>query len=363
MYQPYRGQRSRRRRRIRNIIIIVLSLLVIAGTVFLLFFQEHMIYSADGIRFEPPWGKGDTQTQEPENGGTVTGDGPAGDGQGGAQEGNDGAQEPVNAPQNRILALPAARLGDAAYMTQVVAMLENNRLSGAAMPYKDAAGAITAAETLAAPVQALHTAGKQAVAIVNAFNDNGYARSTPAAALRNVAGNAWRLPDGNRWLDPASDAAMAYVTAQLQACKDMGFDEVILQGFGYPREGNLGRIAYGEAYAAGAQRADLLARRLSELQAAMAPMKVSVVVDDATAQGGLNEASGQDVAKLYAAAAAVYVPMAVQTETSGDSIRTILGRLTGGETAKIVPMYTDQALAASLFAGEQSLYFTLNEPF
>ncbi len=360
MYHPYRGRRAQRRRVLRGVLIALLSLFIVSCIIFLLFFQRMSTVTLFGHTLMWP-GHGQTQTQKPED---------AVDFQ--VVEGQNNTAKPETPPETqtpavtqpsvtRTLEIPSDKLADSAYLAQAAQLKASGKLTHAAITVKDADGTAIGADTLRAPLAALKEAGFQTTAVVYAFRDNAYAKQTAAAALQNVDKKAWRLPDGKRWLDPASDEAMQYLTAQVQACKDAGFDEIVLRAFGYPPEGVLGRIAYGDAYAAPAARADLLAQRLTALAAAAAPVKVSVVADDPTAQDGLNGSTGQDVAKLYQAAHALYVPMAVQNETSGDSMRTIIGRLTGGDTAKLVPMYTSAALAPTLFAGEDALYFTPSE--
>ena len=360
MYQPYRGARARRRRMIRNILITVLCLFIVLCLAFLLFFQNKDSVQFLGMTITFPWGHtdggGPQQGEQDMNFEILDGE------NGNATEDGEPAPPAPAAETPQLLELPAGKETDAAYGAAVVSALTRQGMTGAAITVKDAEGALLPAdEALSAQLAALHAQNLTASAIVYAYPDNAYAKQTAAAALQNVDHKAWRMPDGARWLDPASEEAMGYLTSVVQRCKDAGFDEVILRGFGYPTEGNVARIVYGDAYKTGAQRADLLAQRLTALREAAAPMKLSVVLDDATVQGGLNERSGQDVAKLYAAADRAYVPMSVQTDTSGDSIRQIVGALTGGDTAKLVPMYTSASLLPTLLAADSPVYFIPSE--
>ncbi|NCB28591.1 MAG: hypothetical protein EOM63_02355 [Clostridia bacterium] len=359
MYHPYRGRRAQRRRVLRDVLIALLSLFIVACIIFLLFFQNTSTITLFGHTLTLP-GRGQTQ----EKGETAQKQHDKVDFQV-VEDRKDAAQPQTPAvtqpTATRTIEIPADKLADSAYLAQAAQLKTSGKLTNAAIMVKDATGAVVSADTLKVPLATLKAAGFKTTAIVYTFQDNAYAKQTTAAALKNVDKKSWRLPDGKRWLDPASTEAMQYLTAQVQACKDAGFDEVVLRAFGYPTEGSLGRIVYGDAYATPAARADLLAQRLTELATAAAPVKVSVVVDDPTAENGLNQKSAQDVAKLYKAANAVYAPMEVQSETSGDSIRAIVGKLTGGDTAKLVPMYTSAALAPTLFAGDSALYFTPSE--
>ncbi|MCB6366185.1 hypothetical protein LI291_08375 [Intestinibacillus massiliensis] len=360
MYRPYRGQRAQRHRRIRNCILVLLALLVVAGAVFLLFFQDRMVYSSDGVHFDLPWGKAGTQDD-----GNV--DVPldiegGGEGQDTPPDGGAAPAPLAVSATPKLLEVPVGRLGDEAYLGQVKALHAQGAINGVAIVVKDAAGNLAwggTPDTLAAAVQAFQADGLPVTAVLYAYQDDARAAADETAALHRTNGNVWRAADNTRYLDPGADAANAYLSGLVQQLSGMGFQEAVLRAYGWPAEGagRLDRIRYG-GYADPAARSAKLAETLEALKAAAGGMELSVCIDNPTAENGFDQPSGQDLAALTPGAARIYVPMVVQTATSGDSIRTIVGRVQGADTAKLVPMYDSAELAASLFAGSQPVYFS-----
>lgn len=381
MYRPYRGQRALRRRRILYFILILFALFILAGAVFLLFFQDH---SDNGIHVNFPWRKPavsaqtDKQTPaDPASTDTVTQ---------GSADGQENAVVPAEqspavtvSPTPKLLEIPADKLGDAAYLAQVQALHEQGAINGAAIVVKDENGALIwkssfagvqgtaieskATDALAQAVQTLQADGLSVTAVLYAYEDNLYAGQNNAAALRNSSTKkTWHMSDGSPWLDPSSETANAYLTALVQELRDMGCNEVVLRGFGWPAEGTgrLSRIAYGD-YKDAQARSAKLAETLKTLKAAAGTMEVSVCIDDPAAESGINKGSGQDLGALSSEAARIYVPMVVQTATSGDSIRTIVGRVSGADVSKLVPIYTSSKLAKTLLSGNGAMYFSPSE--
>lgn len=354
MYHPYRGKRARMHQMLKSILIALLCLFILACIVFLLFFLNKDTVSIFGRELTLPWSQAARDGQQPD---TIPDDELNFE----ILPGENGEQTPepppaVADPVAKVIEIPAGKAHDAAYIAQV-AQLSQKGFTTAAITIKDQTGSVTGVDGLKPSLDTLHAAGMQVTAIFYAYEDDTYAGQNKAASLQNTARDSWRTGDGKRWLDPASAEANAYLAGNIRACKNAGFDEIVLRSFGWPAAGRLDRIVYGESDT-GAKRADALIASYQTLAAEAAPTKLSVMVDNPTVEGGLSEASGQDLAKLYAAAARVYVPMAVQSETSGDSIRTIVGRLTGDTAEKLVPMYSDAALAPSLLASTNAFYFT-----
>lgn len=362
MYKPYRGQRVQRHRHVRNIILILLALFLIAGTVFLLFFQDLIDIAGNKI----------AAIQKPATVQEASGD----DTQTESSGGVDAAIPSPVAP--KILEIPADKLADSAYLSQVQSLQKQGAITGAAIVVKNPDGSLlwkpavtevqntaidkAASDALPAAVKTLTEGGLPVTAVVYAYEDDMYSGLRQDAALMSTTGKHWRSPQGARRLSPASDAANAYLAALLGELRNMGCSEVMLRGYGWPATGNgrLDRVVYG-AYSDAAARAKKLTEQLSAFQTVAQKMKLSVCIDDPTAPNGLEQNSGQDLVSLSPIATHLYVPMTVQTETSGSSIRTIIGKLPGAEPSKLVPMYTSAQLAKTLFRGEASLYFAPTE--
>ena len=55
----------------------------------------------------------------------------------------------------------------------------------------------------------------------------------------------WYDANGGAWLDPTNPAVLSYITALSTECAELGFDEILLDWFCYPVEGDLEAIANG----------------------------------------------------------------------------------------------------------------------
>lgn len=76
-----------------------------------------------------------------------------------------------------------------------------------------------------------------AVARMACLCDNTYAYAkTEQAALCNEDGSLWWDYYGRYWLDPAKNDTKTYVTALCKECVKLGFDEIMLDYFGYPAD-------------------------------------------------------------------------------------------------------------------------------
>lgn len=90
---------------------------------------------------------------------------------------------------------------------------------------------------------ALLQSGHYTVARINCFADPSFARAYPDAALTTASGQLWYDAGGRVWLDPGNEDVRAYITALCAECAELGFNEILLDGFCYPATGDLGAIA------------------------------------------------------------------------------------------------------------------------
>lgn len=91
-------------------------------------------------------------------------------------------------------------------------------------------------------LKALLDSDKYAIACLSCFCDSGYAKANPGAALWKDNGDLWRDESGYAWLDPASPTTLAYLTELCAECAELGFDEIVLDYFGYPSGGDTASI-------------------------------------------------------------------------------------------------------------------------
>ena len=85
------------------------------------------------------------------------------------------------------------------------------------------------------------------VARVCCFRDDSVPYSWNKLALRKGNYN-WRDELGLRWLSPAQKDAQDYIAALCGELGDLGVDEIVLEQWHFPIEGNVENITQGEKY-------------------------------------------------------------------------------------------------------------------
>jgi len=136
------------------------------------------------------------------------------------------------------------------------------------------------------------------VARVFCFRDNLVPRSDMSLAIHTNAGN-WRDSGDTRWLSPANESARQYVVGVCRELAALGFDEILLDNWAFPTDGELGWIKADANYPADGRTAALEVF-LEEVRAGLAEfpeVKVSLVTTASAAAGGAVE-SGQTAALL-----------------------------------------------------------------
>ena len=119
-----------------------------------------------------------------------------------------------------------------------------------------------------------------------------------ALAIHTNAGN-WRDSGDTRWLSPANESARQYVVGVCRELAALGFDEILLDNWAFPTDGELGWIKADANYPADGRTAALEVF-LEEVRAGLAEfpeVKVSLVTTASAAAGGAVE-SGQTAALL-----------------------------------------------------------------
>ena len=147
--------------------------------------------------------------------------------------------------------------------------------------------------------------------------------------LKNTGGYIFYDGNNRQWLDPAKADARAYLCGLAAECAQLGFDEIILSHVGYPTEGKLDKIAYGETPLD--ENLDLFLREMAET---LEPLGVTLTVE-MTAEGilGGTEAGGLTL-KTAAKHAGRICAMAEGGEVA------VLAREVESVGAEFVPMLT-----------------------
>lgn len=85
------------------------------------------------------------------------------------------------------------------------------------------------------------------IARVCCFRDDSVPYSMNNLALRRGEFN-WRDDLGLRWLSPAQEDAQAYIAGLCGELAALGFEEILLEQFHFPTQGNVGNIKQGDRY-------------------------------------------------------------------------------------------------------------------
>lgn len=143
------------------------------------------------------------------------------------------------------------------------------------------------------------------VARITALCDTAYAQALPEAAIRYTGGSLWWDNYSRCWLDPGSDAAKEYLCALAKECAQLGFDEIVLEQFRYPIEGDL----TGTTAAETAQRAAKLQELAQAIREAVGPsVAVGILLPASIGTDYSFQASGLTAQVLQESFHRIYVP-------------------------------------------------------
>ena len=84
------------------------------------------------------------------------------------------------------------------------------------------------------PLERLRDRNAYLIARVSALADTSMATRYAPIALKNSNGSGVFVQDGTAWLDTYSDIVRDYLSGLMQELKDLGFDEVLFNGFYLP---------------------------------------------------------------------------------------------------------------------------------
>jgi hypothetical protein len=228
--------------------LMVVILLLACG---FLFAQRYMVYDADGsVRFEFPWIK-KTPQDDTANGG---------------DSGDDKKQDDLEITVQKpvIKDTYAVELGADALGSDWQAALDglDKDANAVAVELKDASGklyykskvqgaidcgAVAGNSTSDTAIQGLVDSDYYTIGRISTLHDSLYAyEHMTDAAVCQLTGFVWYDTNSTHWLAPEKQAARQYVTDIVTECAQMGFDELLLDDFHYPREGRMSRIKTDE---------------------------------------------------------------------------------------------------------------------
>ena len=245
-------------------IALVLAVLVVILVAVLFFGQGSISYTDEGLRIHWPFSQqSEPQTPDPGNVTVIEGDPAALPDS--SQEGETTPPEEPQADASSILSVSLASLldGSAAQLAQ------ETGADGVVVTMKDDQGALgwQSQQALASALQegvdsgtvnAALTAWNEGdvytVARLSCFRDEALG-SNMDYTLRTSSDYRWRDSGDLHWATPSNEAVRSYLIGLMTELAQMGFDEIVLDHFGYPTQadGTLGNLGQSEDnYPAGA---------------------------------------------------------------------------------------------------------------
>ena len=305
-YSGYRGRRHGRK------VLAVLLALILAAACGFLFAQRYIVYEADGsFRFEFPWSKPQEQTQNKNDANGETGK-------------KDDLEITVEKPvikDTRAVALGDDVLGGD-WQSALDALDEETNAVAVRLKddsgklYYDSAvsgaidcGAVSGGSGTRSAIAGITGSDYYTIGRISTLHDSFYAyKHMTDAAVCQLTGTVWYDENSTHWLAPEKQAARAYVTDIVTECGKMGFDELLLDDFHYPREGRMSRIKTDERTMTQQEALALLADDIhTALEQAGYKGKLSVSVDADIALAGSEEKSGVVMSELTEKFDRVYV--------------------------------------------------------
>ena len=238
-YNSYRGRVSAGR-----IVLVVVLVLVLLGAIGYLVVQNYLVYDEAGqVHLELPWGRRDQQQEQTD-------------------------KPPVDdvdidrlEPESKltpVTALHAVRLPDDCLWWGADYIMNTLAPEDMVLAVKRENGGITYDTQVSVPqnvvvergrpldcLKQLLASDRYTVARICCFADSAYARGLPETALVREDDSIWYDANGGAWLDPTDPTVLSYITSLVNECAALGFDEILLDWFCYPAEGELDAIANG----------------------------------------------------------------------------------------------------------------------
>lgn len=253
----YRGRRTVTD--ILRFIAIALAVAVVLAVAGALYLQKYLVYTDDGVRLDlPPFlqmfrqeagGKEPAGSVTPPDPGNVSvvvePDGSASEPPAEPEQAGFAMQLPV---ADVINGAAAGKLAEAGAQALILEMKgADGRLAWNSQHKIALRSEVSGPAAVNAALEQWNAGETHTVARVCCFRDDAAPYHNNALALRRGQYN-WRDELGLRWLSPASKDAQEYLAALCGELAALGFDEIVLEHFTFPTQGNLETIARGDRY-------------------------------------------------------------------------------------------------------------------
>lgn len=376
-YRPYRGYHHGRNRLLKLLAAMLVLFGLCAGGIYYLFANEYLIMTEQGLMTNLPFSLPEMpeenvqqpKTEQPENGAQTE----AETGEPIQTEEPEAPDKPQEHERSKVLYVPAEKMGDSAYVSRLISLYQQGKLTAVAVDIKENGGKLNYTSALAIAegknltaataqgvqtgIAACKTAALPVIGRISCFEDDTITRQAKNLSIHTKSGVTWLDQVNKRHLDPYKDEASAYLSGIVKECAAMGLQEVILTDYVFPAKGQQKLIGYKDN---GISKSAVLEKRLAEFQQSAGEMKVSVELSESDAPGGKNALTGLDVASLYKTAWRVYAPLAGQSAEGQAALVETVSAVTGGDTEKLVPIYTRPDFFSSDIIWKNS-YFNLIE--
>lgn len=306
-YHQYRGRGSK-----GKILLVILLLLILLSAIAYLLGQRYLVYDADGsVRLELPFLQKKDDTVHPE-------DIPDQDisiqyGEDKDPEGDSTDKDPVIPVKPPLQVLQAQELSysclnsdPTAAITGKSAVVVNIKRVDGTLSYpssvKLAEGILCAGDAALTNLKTITGSESYTVARISALCDIAFAELHPEAAITYNDGTLWNDDYARHWLNPASEVTQQYLCDLAKECAALGFDEILLDQFRFPVEGNLAPTN------APADRIAALTALAQKIREAVPSIAVSILLPGGIGSDSSYAVSGLSAQSINECFDRVYVP-------------------------------------------------------
>lgn len=244
VYGSYRGRRSTTD--VLKTVALILAVLVVLAVAGVWMAQKYIVYDDGGYHLELPFFQKEGPAQEPEDFRVAVE--PAASQPEETPEEGEPLLAAVTVPLSAVEDGSAEALAAQAGANSVLLDMKTDRgqlgfVSQLAMAAS--AGVNAGQADINRQLQALNSGELYTVARLSCFRDHALAKDE-TYAIRTNSGYRWTDPEELRWSSPASQAVQDYLVALMVELAQLGFDEIVLEHWGYPAQsdGPLGNLQY-----------------------------------------------------------------------------------------------------------------------